>query len=224
LMIDRLKVVAGYELYLFNSTMEHGIPSVWALAKNRKQKGLNLICAAGAHPDPLRAVKGAVHELAGMMLALDEKFEANREKYVQMLHDPYLVRQMEDHSMLYSLPEAEERLQFLMDENRPLRTFDEEFKRKARHADLTDDLRDILQVFRRLDLEVIVVDQTTPEILRNGLHCVKVLIPGMLPMTFGHHLTRLIGLDRVLRVPAELGYAKEPLTLEQLNPHPHPFP
>jgi ribosomal protein S12 methylthiotransferase accessory factor len=69
-----------------------------------------------------------------------------------------------------------------------------------------------------------VVDQTTPEMIRNGLHCVKVLIPGMLPMTFGHHLTRLTGLERVLRVPMELGYAKQPLTLEQLNPHPHPFP
>ncbi|SFJ57163.1 ribosomal protein S12 methylthiotransferase accessory factor [Thermoflavimicrobium dichotomicum] len=126
--------------------------------------------------------------------------------------------------MLYSLPQAEERLQFLLDENRPLRTFDEEFKRKARHADLTDDLKDILQVFRRLNLDVIVVDQTTPEIMRNGLHCVKVLIPGMLPMTFGHHLTRVTGIERVLRVPVELGYAKQPLTLEQLNPHPHPFP
>ncbi|MFC7440284.1 TOMM precursor leader peptide-binding protein [Laceyella putida] len=224
LMVDRLKAVAGYDLYLFNATMENGIPSVWALAKNRKQKGVNLICAAGAHPDPLRAVKSAIHELAGMMLTLDEKFEANREKYERMLHDPFLVRQMEDHSMLYSLPQAEERLQFLLDENRPLRTFDEEFKWKARHADLTDDLKDILQVFRRLNLEVIVVDQTTPEILRNGLHCVKVLIPGMLPMTFGHHLTRVTGLKRVLRVPVELGYAKQPLTLEQLNPHPHPFP
>ncbi|SFJ65049.1 ribosomal protein S12 methylthiotransferase accessory factor [Thermoflavimicrobium dichotomicum] len=126
--------------------------------------------------------------------------------------------------MLYSLPQAEERLQFLLDENRPLRSFDEEFERKGRHADLTDDLKDILQVFRRLNLDVIVVDQTTPEIKRNGLHCVKVLIPGMLPMTFGHHLTRVTGLERVLRVPVELGYAKEPLTLEQLNPHPHPFP
>jgi ribosomal protein S12 methylthiotransferase accessory factor len=89
---------------------------------------------------------------------------------------------------------------------------------------LTDDLKDILQVFRRLNLDVIVVDQTTPELLRNGLYCVKVLIPGMLPMTFGHRLARLEGLDRVLRVPVELGYAKQPLTREQLNPHPHPFP
>jgi ribosomal protein S12 methylthiotransferase accessory factor len=224
LMVDRVRVVAGYDLYFFNSTMEHGIPSVWAVAKNRKQKGLNLICAAGAHPDPIRAVKSTIHELAGMMLTLDEKLEANREKYEKMLHDPSLVQQMEDHGMLYGLPEAEERLQFLLDDHRPLRTFEEEFKRPTKSTDLTDDLRDILQRFRRLNLEVIVVDQTTPVTKRNGLYCVKVLIPGMLPMTFGHHLTRVTGLERVLRVPMELGYTKQPLTLEQLNPHPHPFP
>ncbi|TXK91315.1 bacteriocin biosynthesis protein SagD, partial [Parageobacillus sp. SY1] len=224
LMVDRVRAVAGYDLYFFNSMMEHGIPSVWAVAKNRKQKGLNLICAAGAHPDPIRAVKSSIHELAGMMLVLDEKLEANRKKYEKMLHDPLLVRQMEDHGMLYGLPEAEERLQFLLDDHRPLRTFEEEFKQQTKNADLTDDLRVILQKFRRLNLEVIVVDQTTPVIKRNGLYCVKVLIPGMLPMTFGHHLTRVTGLERVLRVPMELGYTTKPLTLEQLNPHPHPFP
>ncbi|NGQ93611.1 TOMM precursor leader peptide-binding protein [Brevibacillus sp. SYP-B805] len=224
LMLERLQAVAGFEVYLFNATMEHGIPSVWTLAKNRKQQGVNLICAAGAHPDPIRAVKSSIHEVASMLLTLDGKLEAHREEYVRMLHDPYLVQKMEDHSMLYSLPEAEERLHFLLDENRPLRTFDEEYRQPARHADLTDDLREILQAFRRLNLDVIVVDQTTPEILRNGLHCVKVLIPGMLPMTFGYHLSRVTGLERVLRVPVELGYAKQPLTLEQLNPHPHPFP
>lgn len=224
LMVDRLKAVAGYDLYLFNATMENGIPSIWAVAKNRRSKGANIICAAGSHPNPVRAVKSAIHELAGMMPMLEEKFEANREKYEQMLHDPFLVQQMEDHSMLYSLPQSEERLQFLLDENRPLRTFDEEFKRVVKHADLTDDLKDILQVFHRLNLDVIVVDQTTPEIRRNGLHCVKVLIPGMLPMTFGHHFTRVTGLKRVLQVPVKLGYAKETLSLEQLNPHPHPFP
>jgi ribosomal protein S12 methylthiotransferase accessory factor len=75
-----------------------------------------------------------------------------------------------------------------------------------------------------LNLDVIVVDQTTLETKRNGLHCVKVLIPGMLSMTFGHHLTRVTGLERVLKVPMELGYSKRLLTLEELNPHPHPFP
>ncbi|MFB4162943.1 TOMM precursor leader peptide-binding protein [Alteribacillus sp. JSM 102045] len=224
LMADRVRAVAGYDLHLFNSTMEHGIPSVWALAKNRKEKGLNIICAAGAHLDPLRAVKGAVHELAAMMLTLDDKLAENQEEYVRMLHDSSLVQKMDDHGMLYGLPEAQERLQFLLDNNRPLQTFDDEFKWESRHSDLTDDLQDIFHELQRLNLDVIVVDQTTPEIERNGLHCVKVLIPGMLPMTFGHHLTRITGLERVLKVPMELGYTKQPLTLEQLNPYPHPFP
>ncbi|MFD0696483.1 TOMM precursor leader peptide-binding protein [Paenibacillus sp. GCM10027628] len=224
LMIERLRAVAGFDVYFYNSTMEHGIPSVWGIAKNRKQTGVNLICAAGAHPDPVRAMKGAVHELAGMVLNLDKKFEENREAYVRMFHDSSLVHQMEDHSLLYALPQAQERLQFLLDENRPMRSFEEEFKREARHVDLTDDLKDVLQAFRRLNLDVIVVDLSAPEIIRNGLHCVKVLIPGMLPMTFGHHFTRVTGLERVLRIPVELGYAKQPLTLEDLNPYPHPFP
>lgn len=224
LMIDRVRAVGGYDLHFYNSTMEHGIPSVWAMAKNRKQKGVNIICAAGAHLDPVRAVKSTVHELAAMMLTLDEKLETDHEEFVRMLQDSSLVQKMDDHGMLYGLPQAQERLQFLLDDNRPLRSFDEEFKWKSTHADLTDDLQDILQKFRRLNLDVIVVDQSTSETKRNGLYCVKVLIPGMLPMTFGHHLTRVTGLERVLRVPMELGYTKQPLTLEQLNPHPHPFP
>jgi ribosomal protein S12 methylthiotransferase accessory factor len=224
LMIERVRTVAGYELFFYNSTMENGIPSIVAIAKNKKQKGLNLICAAGAHLDPLRAVKSAVHELAAMMMTLDDNFEERQEELLGMLKDPSMVKKMDDHGLLYGMPQAEERLQFLLEENRPLRTFEEEFKWKTKHADLTNDLEDILGVFRKLNLDVIVVDQTTLETKRNGLHCVKVLIPGMLSMTFGHHLTRVTGLERVLKVPMELGYTKQPLTLEELNPHPHPFP
>lgn len=224
LMLKRLQTVAGFETHLYNATMENGIPSIWALAKNKRSKGINLICAAGAHPDPVRAAKGAVHELSGMMLTLNDKFAANREEYERMLRDPSLVREMEDHSMLYGLPEAEERLQFLLAKNRPIRAFEDEFKPRKNHRDLTDDLKEAILAFRRLGLDVIVVDQTTPELKRNELYCVKVLIPGMLPMTFGYHLTRLTGLKRVLDVPAKLGYAKRPLLEHELNPHPHPFP
>ncbi|WP_079508713.1 TOMM precursor leader peptide-binding protein [Mesobacillus jeotgali] len=224
LMAERMRAVAGYDLFLYNATMEHGIPSIWAMAKNRKDSGLNLICAAGAHLDPVKAAKSAIQELAGMMLNLDGKLESNKEGYLQMLEDDSLVRQMDDHGMLYGLPQAEDRLNFLLDDDRPLQSFKEAFQWESRHDDLTDDLKDILGVFRQLDLNVIVIDQTPPEIRKNGLYCVKVLIPGMLPMTFGHHLTRLKGLDRVLHVPMKLGYEKGPLTFEKLNHFPHPFP
>lgn len=38
LMIERARAAAGYDIYLFNSTMEHGIPSIWALAKTGNKK------------------------------------------------------------------------------------------------------------------------------------------------------------------------------------------
>ncbi|GIM47697.1 hypothetical protein DNHGIG_32460 [Collibacillus ludicampi] len=224
LMVDRLRALKGYEILAFDATMEHGIPSVWVLAKNTRRKGANLACAAGAHVDPVRAVKSAIHEISGTLLMLEARYEENREACLRMYRDPYEVRHMEDHSMLYSLPQAEERLRFLLDHNRKETTFDEAFKPRAAHTDLTDDLKDLLHVFHRLQLDVIVIDQTAPELKRNGLYCVKVLIPGMLPMTFGYHLTRLEGLERVLTVPVHLGYATQPLTMSDINPHPHPFP
>ncbi|GAA3329371.1 hypothetical protein GCM10020331_077160 [Ectobacillus funiculus] len=40
LMVDRLREVAGYDVYFFyNSTMEQEIPSVFAVAKKQKIKG-----------------------------------------------------------------------------------------------------------------------------------------------------------------------------------------
>ncbi|WP_282937888.1 TOMM precursor leader peptide-binding protein [Paenibacillus sp. RC67] len=223
-MVERLRAVAGFDVRFFNSTMEHGIPSVWGVALNRKPSGMNLICAAGAGPDPVRAVKGALHELAGTVINLDSKMEAKREACESMLLDSSQVWTMDDHAMLYGLPQAAERLQFLLGGQRPLHRFDEQFKGRSAHADLTEDVKEIVEAFRRVNLEIIVVDVTAPELERNGLYCVKVLIPGLLPMTFGHHYTRITGLERLFSVPAQLGFAAHPLTPDQLNPYPHPFP
>ncbi|MGD7009687.1 TOMM precursor leader peptide-binding protein [Metabacillus sp. 84] len=223
-MLDRLEILYGYKLHLFQATMEHGIPSIWAVMKNGTGKGINLQCAAGAHLDPVKAVKSAVFELAGLMESLGQRLDKERDVHRKLLEDSALVKQMDDHGMLYGLPEAEERLDFLLKDKRPPLTFGEAFDRTPFRSDLKEDLEDVLQRFAKRDMDVIVVDQTAPELSRNGLHCVKVLIPGMLPMTFGHHLRRVTGLKRLLEVPYELGYCSKPLKIGELNPYPHPFP
>lgn len=77
--------------------------------------------------------------------------------------------------------------------------------------DLRDDLTGVLTNLSGAGLDVIVVDQTTPEHRAGGSHCMKVLMPGLVPMTFGHANRRLVGLSRLPDPP-------------DLNPHPHPFP
>ncbi|UOQ45517.1 TOMM precursor leader peptide-binding protein [Halobacillus salinarum] len=224
LMLDRMKE-EGYELYLYNASMDHSVPCLFTIVKKTdpNAEGMNLMCAAGASFDPVSAVKSAIFESIGMIKPLNKQFEKNKAEYASMLQNDWLVEKMEDHGMLYALPEAEERLDFLLDQ--PIQqSFAEAFEKKQSHADLTEDLKNLLQEFDQLNLDVIVVDQTSSEISRNGLHCVKVLIPGMLPMTFGHHLRRFTGLSRVLTVPKTLGYFEKDLTPEELNPYPHPFP
>jgi ribosomal protein S12 methylthiotransferase accessory factor len=203
--------------------MENGIPAVWALARSRSPERMRFVCGAGAHLDPLRAAKSAVHELASMIAPLNEAYASYRADAARMYDDASLVRQMEHHPLVYGLPQAEERLAFVLQGQGRTRTFQEQFRPVPQHADLTCDLKVVLEKFRRLKLDVIVVNQTPPELAGNGLVCVKAIVPGMLPMTFGHHLTRITGLRRALEVPVRLGYVTEPLTYERLNPHPHPF-
>lgn len=225
LMIHRIKAVLGYEVHLYNTTTENGIPSIWAIAKGKPEHEVSLVCAAGAHLDPVRAAKSAVYELSGMILMVTNRWKERSSEAHSMYRDSYEVLQMEDHALLYCLPEAAARLQFLIaDEGRPVRSFADEFPAMELNTDLTEDVKRVVDIFRQLQLDVIVVDQSSSETLRNGLHCVKVLIPGMLPMTFGHHLRRLEGIDRVLDVPMKLGYVNRRLSPEELNPYPHPFP
>jgi ribosomal protein S12 methylthiotransferase accessory factor len=67
--------------------------------------------------------------------------------------------------------------------------------------------------------DILVVDQTPADFF-GDLRCVKVLVPGMLPMTFNHRLRRCVNLSRLYTAPLELGYS----AAKNLNEMPHPFP
>src|SRR6266542_4356119 len=89
-----------------------------------------------------------------------------------------------------------------------------------RNADLTDDVTEVVRRLRRHGLDVVVVDQTTPEHRAGGFSCVKAIVPGMLPMTFGHDNRRTHGLPRLFQVPKLLGYRDRTLLPQDVNPHP----
>ncbi|HKN56760.1 MAG TPA: YcaO-like family protein, partial [Amycolatopsis sp.] len=85
-------------------------------------------------------------------------------------------------------------------------------------------LQAVIDRYLGTGLDVIVVDQTTPEHRAGGFSCAKVIIPGTLPMTFGHHHRRVTGLPRLYEIPRMLGYHPDRLDPRNINPHPHPFP
>ncbi|GER91516.1 SagD family biosynthesis docking scaffold protein [Dictyobacter vulcani] len=227
IMIKRLEQHYGYSIRAFNASLDHALTCLCLLAVDEQQREdmPRAHVMAGCHPQPEQALLRGLRELTTALTVSPHNYQEKREQARQMLNDHTLVQQMMDHSLIYYLPEAFERLHFLYHSPQHT-TFQDAFSpdklQAYAHLDLRDDLQALIDNYLKRGTDTIVVDQTAPEHLPCGLRCVKVLMPGMLPMTFGHNNER-VQLARLQQVPVALGYRSQPLTEAEINPHPHPF-
>lgn len=236
LLADRIERASGYRVLAFDTTVEQGIPAVATIAlwPGAHVEAVDpserpaVLCTAAAHLDPERACWAALGELALVVEHLTHAYPQRLADAAAMVADAGLVRAMQDHALLYCHPDTLPRWDFLLGGPggpAPARTFAESFDSRPEPGDdLLDDLLGLVDRYLRTGLDVIVVDQTGPEQRAAGLVAVKVIVPGTLPITFGHANRRVHGLPRVRTVPVLLGHRTEPLADSDLNPYPHPFP
>ncbi|MFF0414254.1 TOMM precursor leader peptide-binding protein [Kitasatospora sp. NPDC004745] len=230
-LADRAHLL-GYRLTLLDATNDLGVPAVIALCRHRggHPDAPRTFLAAGAHHDPAVAIRSAVAEVVTNVQEAAHRSAApggprDPDRLRPMLERPELVVGLDDHVGLNTLPEAQPRLDFLFAGPPPV-----PWRRRWPGAPepVTDLTRLLDRTVERLaaeGLEVVVVTQDEPGVRdRLGLHCVKVVVPGTLPMTFGHVNRRTRGLPRLLDVPHRLGRTPRPLRYEDLPLHPHPFP
>jgi ribosomal protein S12 methylthiotransferase accessory factor len=237
-LTDRLAEV-GYDLVLFDATNDLGVPTVLALAhrqhrQHHREAGSSApqaFFAAGAHPDPRRAMRGAAVEVAVSVVNMPELVRASpdllaRSRLLPMLADPARVRTMADHVAVNTVPEARDRYAFLLGTaDDPVDWRDCWPGRPAPVHDLATLLATTVERLAGLGLDVIAVDQSDPVLRRHtGLCSAKVIVPGTLPMTFGHRNRRTAGLPRLVEVPYRLGRLPGPVRYADLPLHPHPFP
>ncbi|MFE5767956.1 TOMM precursor leader peptide-binding protein [Streptomyces sp. NPDC056485] len=222
----------GYRLLLLDATNDLGIPAVISLCRyeGTHPDAPRAFLAAGAHHDPRAAIRSAVaevvtnvqdavHRPAGPGGARDP------ERLRPMLRRPELVVGLDDHVGLNTLPEARHRLEFLFGDVPEVPWQERWPGAPTPVADLTGLLTETVARLAAEGLEVLVVTQDEPGIRdRLGLHCAKVIVPGTLPMTFGHVNRRTLGLARLLEVPHRLGRTARPLRHDELPLYPHPFP
>ncbi|MFF4323634.1 TOMM precursor leader peptide-binding protein [Streptomyces sp. NPDC001568] len=226
LLAEAISADTGYEVRVFDTTLEEGVPAVWAIALDTGERPgyPRAVCTAGAHPDPERAVVNALAELGPMVTSGVARYPGEAERAALMTRDPWQVKEMGDHELLYGNPAAFDRLDFLLTADTQ-RAFADAFPgSRIRNQDLGLDLEELTGRYLSSGLDVVVIDQTTPEHEVGGYRCVKTLIPGTLSMTFGHAYRRVDGLSRLLEMPHRLGHRNAPLLPHEINPHPHPFP
>ncbi|ASS75448.1 hypothetical protein CIG75_10990 [Tumebacillus algifaecis] len=226
LVKDRVEAM-GYRLHLFDMTMESGIPSIWATLINpAEDAGVKTYTAAGAHADPEKAIMGAMVEVVTSMPIYEISLTPKRDEAEAMVNDPTLVQTMEDHVLLYSHPDTLPRYDFLFGEGRQVKSVRDLYANWYENTppkDFSAELTDLMDRLLEHHQDILIIDETPPELEPLGIRAVKVIVQGMLTMSFGHQFRRIV-MERVQQAPVTMGYRKEPIAPEEINLQPHPFP
>src|SRR5262249_21916989 len=152
-----IEAETGYEVMLFDTTLEQGIPCVWSMAvePGDDEKRPKIACAAGSHPVPKRAIENALNELGPLVADNIERYPEHLDEAARMLNDPSLVKEMEDHRLLYSHHATYDRLSFLTETPRRRHIDDLATPAQFGNADLRDDLIEMINRYLGTDNDVI---------------------------------------------------------------------
>jgi ribosomal protein S12 methylthiotransferase accessory factor len=175
--------------------------------------GAALVCAAASHVDPDRALRSALNEVLTMksVETAAEQYR-RRARAAQLLADPRLVRTMDDHvTQAWSRDGAQAKSFRTRETVLPWAQFPGTGGAPLSGPDLLAHYIDGVLAEAH---DILVIDQSPPPLAARGLHMVKVLAPGLLPMTFGHDNRRL-DWARIAR------FAEHPA---DMHDHPHIFP
>jgi ribosomal protein S12 methylthiotransferase accessory factor len=209
----------GLQYSICDATTDLGIPVVFTLLVGQSSVGRMVNAGSSASASPERAALKSLIEAA------------HGRPYVRYLlqngltsryNDDFSnVNGFQDHAVFYTTaPQHSSALDFVSAPRvaRPLSEIPDHGTGSA-----AGDIRFYLSRLREHDIDVIVVDLTTPDIGAAGFTVVRIVMPG-LQLLHGLHRFPFLGNSRLYRVPQALGYAAGPATESDLNPYPHPLP
>lgn len=184
-------------LWVLDITSDLGIPA-FAACTSRDHDVEDIMVGFGAHPDARMALSRALTEVNQFLPTVRQRDAAGNTIYWH--DDPALISWCKE-AKLADNP------WLLPDPDQPLREIPAAEGEVSR--DLAACVRSCVDAAARAGLEVIVADQTRPEI---ELSVVKVMAPGM------RHFWRRTGPGRLYDVPVRMGRRDRPTAEAELNP------
>jgi ribosomal protein S12 methylthiotransferase accessory factor len=197
-------------LFVHDITTDVSIPTRLAVLIDRSSPRVFVTVGAAAHHHPDRALEKAVAEALFLRPAVEQVVESSA--------GPDTVQTLEDHLTFFSNASRLHELGFLLDAPA---CGNGAIPPTPAHGSFLQ-LRTALRALQQRGLDAIIVDVTLPEVRQAGLRVVRVIVPGLIPLTFGHRYAAKGG-QRLYTVPVTLGYASGRLAEADLNPAPHPF-
>jgi ribosomal protein S12 methylthiotransferase accessory factor len=189
----------GRDFWALDLTADLGIPVFASITRRTEGRAEQIVPGFGAHLDPKIALLRAVTEMN------------------QMLTSPLLGQPAKGADREPIDPETAHWLQTATSANQPYLLPAEEPPRTAASYpqawadDVADDVRACQALVERAGMEMLVLDQTRPEV---GLPVAKVIVPGL------RHFWARLAPGRLYDVPVRLGWLPRPLAEDEVNPIP----
>jgi ribosomal protein S12 methylthiotransferase accessory factor len=140
-----------------------------------------------------------------------------KERLKKLLEDPINVEELEDHDLLYAVPDKLSAFDFLF--RQPVTTFKWD---KINERTGEEKLNELIRFCATHNADLIYCNLTSPDMESIGLYTARVIITGFQPIHFGYKNIRLGG-SRIFNFPVESGFSTTKRTVEELlhaNPHP----
>lgn len=199
----------GFDVKVYDISMELGVPSFWALVRSLKGHKMYSYTAAGSNPIPHKAAESALLE-ALVGIKIHDNINAEFGTTV-----PTEVIEMEDHVNYYSSDQHKGAYDFLQDSHVTDLSTENYIKAFNTKTYLKKLINKVLKEYE----DIYVVNLTSKEMEKLGIYTVKVIVPGLLPMTFGVQNER-ISEPRINRERSRRGLEE----VKQISCYPHPFP
>ncbi|AOU02893.1 MAG: YcaO-like family protein [Bacillota bacterium] len=195
--------------YIFNGTTDLGIPTIYSLQLSPHNKKLAALIMCATHLNPHTAIKKVMREAASSRIAMmaERQQPSKIDDFFSVFHGATYMGKQERLSAY----------DFLV--NSPNQVNLSEMRNLEQERD-EDNLLFLLKRLEEKGLEAFAVDLTTDEALRSGMRVVRVIIPGLQPLSFSYRC-RFLGHPRLYEGTKAMGYHVKPEN--EINSWPQPF-
>ncbi len=195
------------EHHLFDATSDLGIPTVYGVQVAKHNPRVRQIVACSTGSSIVTAIAKVMRDTVPLRSALQRAHKPPDEwdDFTDLLHGAsYMCR-----------PDSAAAFDFLL--NTRSRT---KLDSICTTQNEKEALQHVLRILRKKKLRTYLVDLSTDEAIRCGMRVVRVIIPGLQPLSFRYR-ARFLGHPRLYEAPVSMGYRASPE--QYLNHWPQPF-
>lgn len=198
---------SGLEYFFFDATSDLGVPTVYALQIAPYSTRVRTLVACATGMTIAEALGKVICDLAAFRNTFRKDWPTPQswDDFTELLHGAVFMARA-DSAVAF---------QFLLQSGRSKRLSEFQNTQSENAA-----LKAVTATLMQKGMDVYVIDITTDEAILAGMRVLRVIIPGLQPLSF-HYRARFLGHRRLYSAPAAMGYPV--LSEEHLNPWPQPF-